>query len=347
MNKKIILIATFLIWGCKISFGQNYFFTLSDQKIELTDEAYNVTKVTDERSNTSNIGWTQKGLANVKVDASFKKPVEKEVLDFLKSNLNAGGPDIQMIIRTLKISEKTGAFNEKGFCELSVDFILEKDNTTYLVLQSSNKAETKGADVTKKHPNNIATAFQLCFEQLKSVDLTQTNNFLALSKDGVKNQIPDSITYDFPIFKEAIQTGIYTSYADLKNNSPSNTEGFTIEKKIRSREPWKGTYGIIPKFKETNRKVKKVWAIAHEGQVYVYHQREFFPLTIENYTLHFFGYGIPSNQSVAAGAMIGGLMGAGIASGIENSNSKKQKVKYYLDPNTGGFGETILEAEVN
>lgn len=346
MNKKTFLIATFLIFSCQLSFGQNHFFTLSHQKINLTNRSYNITKVVDERSNKSNIGWTQKGMANVKVNANFSNPVEKEVLNFLRNNLKSDGPNIQLIIRTLKISEKTGAFSEKGFCELSVDFLLERDSSVYRVLQSSYKAETKGTDVTKKHPNNMATAFQLCFEQLESVDLTDTNNFLAISTDREENQIPDSVKYDFPIFKQEIQTGLYASYDELKNNSPTNAEDFIIGKKERTKEPWVGTFEIIPRFEETSKKVKKVWAIAYEGQVYVYHQKEFFPLTIEDYEIHFYGYGIPSNQSVSTGAFIGGLIGAGIASGIENTNSKKQKVKYYLDPNTGGFGETLLEDEV-
>ena len=345
MKKKNFLIATFIVFMCQLSFGQSHFLTISDQRIKLTDNPYNVTKVIDERSDKSNIGWTQKGMANVKVNANFSNPVEKEVLNFLRNNLNSNGSNIQLIIRTLKISEKTGAFSEKGFCELSVDFLLERDNSVYRVLQSSYKAGTKGTDVTKKHPKNIATAFQLCFEQLEGIDLTETDTFLAISTDGEENQIPDSVKYDFPIFNEEIQTGVYASYDELKNNSPSNTEDFIIEKKERTQEPWDGTFEIIPKFEETSKKVKKVWAIAYEGQIFVYHQKEFFPLTIEDYELHFYGYGIPSNQNVSTGAIIGGLIGAGIASGIENANSKEQKVKYYLDPNTGGFGETILEEE--
>lgn len=345
MNRNTYLIAILLILMSELSIGQNYLFTLSDLKIQLTNKAYNVTKVVDERANKSNIGWTQKGMANVKVNADFSDPLEKELLNFLKSNLQPDGPNIQIIVRTLKISEKTGAFSEKGFCELSIDFVLEKENSTYRVLQSSHTTETKGADVTKKHPKNIVAALQLCFEQLDKVDLTKTADFWALSIDGEENKIPDSVKYNFPIFKEVIQTGVYESYDELKTNSPSTTATFVLEKKERHKAPWVGTFEIVPKFVGSRKKVKKVWAIAHEGQVYVHHQKEFFPLVIKDYELYYYGYGIPSNQSVSTGALVGGLIGAGIASGIENSSAKKQKVKYYIDPNTGGFSKTILESE--
>ena len=346
MNRNTCLIASLLVFVCQLGVGQSHFFTLSDVKIKLTDKPYNITKVIDERGDKSNIGWTQKGIVNVKVNANFLNPVEKEVFNFLRNNLKSNGPNIQVIIRTLNISEKTGALSEKGFCELSVDFILENENSTYRVLQSSHKAETKGTDVTKKHPKNIATAFQFCFEQLAKVTLSETANFMVLSDDGEENQIPDSVKYDFPIFKEVIQTGTYASYDELKNNAPSNIEDFVLEKNERLEEPWAGTFEVVPKFAKSRKKVKKVWAIAYEGQVYVYHQKEFFPLTIRKYELYFYGYGIPSNQNISSGAFYGGAIGLGIASGVEKSNSKKQKVKYYLDPNTGGFGKTILEDAV-
>lgn len=345
MNKRINLITVCIIFSWNIAFSQTHFFSLSDQKIELSNHPYNVTNVIDERSDKSNIGWTQKGMMNVKVNANFANPLEKEVTNFLNTNLGSSGPNIQLIIRTLKISEKTGFSKERGFCELSVDFLLENGSQTFRVLQTSLTSEVAGTDVTKKHPKNIASAFNLCFDELSKVDLSNTVSFLALSSDGSTSEIPDSVKYDFPIFKEEIKTGIYTSYEELKNNSPSNTEDFVIEKKPRTNEPWIGTYEIVPKFKETSKKVKKVWGIAYEGQVYVYHQKEFFPIEIQDYELFFYGYGIPSNESISTGAFVGGLIGAGIASGIENTNAKKQKVKYFLDPNTGGLGETILEQE--
>lgn len=345
MKIRTNLILTFLAISWNISFGQTHFFTLSDQQIALSNKPFNVTKVIDERTDKTNIGWTQKGMANVKVNANFTDPLEKELSTFLNSNLSSGGPNIQLIIKTLKISEKTGFSKEIGFCELSIDFLLEKESQLFRVLQTSFTTEVAGADVTNKHTQNIATAFKMSFEKLAVVDLYNIEKFLALSPDGLSDEILDSLNYNFPIFLEKIKTGIYADYEELKNNTPSNTDNFYIEQKERTNDTWKGTFEIIPKFQDSDQKVKKVWAIAHDGQVYVYHQKEFFPLTIENYTLYFFGYGMPNNQSVSTAAIVGGLIGAGIASGIENSNAKKQKVKYDLDPNTGGIGKTILEKE--
>jgi hypothetical protein len=341
--KKINLLIACIIFSWSLTIGQIQFFTLSEQKISLSNKSYTILKVTDERIDKTNIGWTQKGMSNRKVNASFSNPLEKEVENFLKANLNSGGPSIQIIIRTLKISEKTGAFSEEGFCELAVDFLLENESTIYRVLLSSQISEIKGADVTKKHPQNIANAFKLCFDQLSKVDLKNIESFIVLSTNGQPIHIPDFLKYDFLIFKEEIKTGIYATYNDLKNNTPSSNEKFIIEKKPRTFEPWIGTYEIIPKFQESSKEVKKVWGIAYEGQVYVYYRKEFFPLTIKDYELYFYGYGMPSNESISTGAFVGGLIGAGIASEIENSKAKKQKVKYFLDPITGGIGETILE----
>jgi hypothetical protein len=343
MKIKITLLAlTLFIWNT--SFSQTYFFSLDGQKINLTNNSFNVTGVVDERTDKTNIGWTQKGLTNIKVDANFSNPFEKEIQGFLDANMDSKGPNLQLVIRTLKISEKTTLSSEKGFCELAIDFLIKKGSTLYRVLQTSHITEVKGTDVTKKHPQNIANAFKLCFEELAKVDLSNANNFLALETNGIIiHPIPDSITYDFPIFKEKIKTGIFQSYKELKNNAPSITAEFYVEKEARSTEPWIGTYNLIPKFRTANKKVKDIWGFSYEGVVYVFHQKEYFPLMIENYNLYFYGYGIPSNESVSTGALVGGLIGAGIASGIENSNAKKQKIKYHIDPNTGGYGATSIE----
>ncbi|MDR7130051.1 hypothetical protein J2X69_002398 [Algoriphagus sp. 4150] len=339
----LITICLFFVWD--IAFSQTHFFTLTGQEIDLPTHSFNVTKVIDERVDKANIGWTQKGMANIKVNAGFADSFENEIINFINHNLGANGPNIQLIIRKLKISEKTGLSKETGFCELAIDFLLEEESQKFMVLQTSVTTEVTGMDVTKKHPHNIASAFKLSFEKLALVDLSGTENFLALPSDGSFTQISDSLKYSFPVFLQEIKTGIYADYEELKNNSPSNTEDFYIEKKERKVNPWNGTFEVIPKFQESAQKVKKVWAIALDGQVYVYHQKEFFPLTIEKYKLYFYGYGVPDYQSISTGAMIGGLIGAGITSGIENSNAKKQKVKYYLNPGTGGFEEIILEKE--
>lgn len=344
MNRRINLLVIFSILGWNHAFSQTHFFSLSDQKIEIA-KPFNLTDVIDARSEKSNIGWTQKGMMNIKVNANFPNPADKEILNFLKANLDSEGSNIQIILRTLKISEITGFSNEQGFCELSLDFILESNGQRFRIIQSTHNTVVKGLDVTKKHPGNIANAFKLCFDELSSLDLTDTKTFVALPSDK-SLEIPDSIQYNFPIFKQEIKTGIYATYDELKNNIPSSTEDLILEKRARNKAPWIGTFEIIPKFEKTNKKVKKVWGIAHEGQVYIYHQKEFFPLTIEEYDLYFYGYGVLDNGGISTGAFVGGPIGAGIASGIENSNAKKQKVKYFLAPNTGGTSETILEEEV-
>jgi hypothetical protein len=339
-----LLILTLFTWN--ISFSQTHFFSLDGQKINLKNNSFKVTSVLDERTDKTNIGWTQKGMTNIKVDANFSNPFEKEIQDFLDANMDSKGLSLQVVIRTLKISERTSLLSEKGLCELAVDFLINKESTVYRVLQTSHTSEIKGIDVTKKHPQNIANAFKLCFEELAEVDLSNLSNFFTLETNGdIISPIPDSITYDFPIFKEKIKTGIFQSYKDLKNNSPSILAEFYVDKEARSTEPWIGTYNLIPKFRTTNKKVKDIWSFAYEGVVYVFHQKEYFPLTIENYNLYFYGYGVSSNESVSTGALVGGLIGAGIASGIENSNAKKHKIKYHLDPNTGGYGATSIEKD--
>ncbi|EON76919.1 hypothetical protein ADIS_2580 [Lunatimonas lonarensis] len=343
MKRILSILVTSLLIGYTPVFGQTHFLTLNDQRIDLSATPFTITKVIDERVDKSNIGWTQKGMGNMRVNAGFTNPFDVEILDFLRNNLGSEGPEIQVVIRNLKIAEKTGFSKETGTCELSVDFLLEDASSLYRVLQTTVVAEVTGTDVTKKHPTNIASAFKMSFERLSSVDLSDKKNLYAIALSDIGTDLPDSIKYNYPIFTQPIKNGVYADYEELKNNNPSNMDSFYIEKRPRQSNPWLGTFEVIPKFEGSNQKVKKVWAIALDGEVYVYHQREFFPLSISHYELFFQGYGIPSGQGVSTGALIGGLIGAGIASGIESSNAKKQMVSYYIDPSSGGISRTVLE----
>lgn len=324
-------------------FSQTRFFSLSKQKMELSDLPYNITEIIDERDDKSNIGWAQRGLYNIQVKANFEKTIEKEVLGFLEKSLNTEqGTNIKIVIRTLKVSEKTGAFNEKGFCELALVFLLNKGSKTFQVLETTKTTEIKGADVTRKHPKNIANAFKMSFDDLIKIDLSKTADLTEYNIHGLTNAQHDSVKYKFPIFEEEVKDGIYSSYEELKNNKPSVEDRFFIEKRERKNTPWKGTYEVVPKYEESRKKIKQVWAIARDGKVFISHQKEFFPLVIDKFDLYFLGYGVPDMQSLPTGALIGGLIGAGIAAGVESSNAKKQKVKYYLDQNTGGISESFL-----
>jgi hypothetical protein len=109
MILKINLITACLIFSWHITFSQTHQLTLENQRVDLSKRSYNVTKVIDERSDKTNIGWVQRGMVNAKVNANFANPFETEIRNFLNRNLvsNEIKPNIQIIIRTLKISEKT------------------------------------------------------------------------------------------------------------------------------------------------------------------------------------------------------------------------------------------------
>ena len=127
-----LLILTLFTWN--FSFSQTHFFSLDGQKINLKNNSFKVTSVLDERTDETNIGWTQKGMTNIKVDANFSNPFEKEIQDFLDANMDSKGLSLQVVIRTLKISERTSLLSEKGLCELAVDFLINKESAVYRVL---------------------------------------------------------------------------------------------------------------------------------------------------------------------------------------------------------------------
>ncbi len=157
---------------------------------------------------------------------------------------------------------------------------------------------------------------------------------------------------DLPILKENLKRGIYQTYEQFVNNDPIIADSFYIEKKERKRKNWKGTYSLTPRFTENDKKIKQIWGFCDGTTVYVYHQKEFFPIEMNDNDIDFFGYGNKKGSSkegvdimnVGGWICTGGItivvglpivMVGGIVAISTSSSYKKHKVEYTIDPQNG------------
>ena len=100
MKTKICCLLFILIIGNK-ALSQGHLVSLHEQKIHLPNHSYCLTKVVDQRTDQANIGWVQKGITNTKVNASFSKPFEKEIQNFLNTHLGPEGLNLNKVSSTL------------------------------------------------------------------------------------------------------------------------------------------------------------------------------------------------------------------------------------------------------
>lgn len=349
---RYILAATFMLIWVDTS-AQEHLISLKKQRERLFPKTVNLLQVIDARNDRLNIGWVQKGIGNIKVTANFKKPFIDEISEFLTSNFinNPEGLSLIVKINRLSVTEHTGfGITEKAFTYLSLEFILKEVTGYYSLLETSQIIRGRGIDVTGKHDDNIALAFKRCFDELTEIDDTNIGELKKISKSQLLEPVdPKRLMLNLPIFKEEPVEGIYHNFTDFKYNTPENEEEFYIERLPRMSKAWAGSYRLIPRYKLTDKKVKGIWGFYNGDSIYVSHKMGFFPVTVNEEGIYFYGYGlvdgsggaIPGAAAGFVGGLVGGAVFWGVAAGTAGAAAKAKKVKYFIDPFTGKVGSGI------
>ncbi len=158
---------------------------------------------------------------------------------------------------------------------------------------------------------------------------------------------------DLPIFTEKLKRGIYKNFEEFINNDPIFTDSFYVESKERKRKNWKGTSSLTPRFGKNGKKIKNAWGFCDGNTVFIFHQKEFFSVEIDDSNMFFYGYGDINNSStVGERIMMGGgeiaslnpigiifalpvVMAGGIVAASTASSYKKHKIKYSINPRNG------------
>jgi len=128
-----------------------------------------------------------------------------------------------------------------------------------------------------------------------------------------------------------IERGGYETFEEFLNNSPSITDSFYVETKIRTNKNWEGTNQVIPRLVERNKKIKRVWGFSDGIDIFIFHQSEFFPVFRSKDEFYFTGYDLFEEDGGAAAGALGGAIGGA----IHVSNQKAKKTRYEIDLKTG------------
>lgn len=340
-----ILIFGAILFSSNSIFGQVHFLSMNGQVVD--SKGFTITEIIDARANRSNVGYVLKGVNNTRMSATFKKPLNEEIANTLSTPNKKKLPELLLLVKGLHLEEKMGFAADRANCYLTVEFVSKENSKYLLVHRSVQESSINGFDVTSRHPKNIARALETAFQELDKIDFSDKTKFKVLSENQVYIDRIEK-TYDFPIFNEKIKDGVFETFSDFQKNLPSNSYEFYLEKKARTSSPWLGTFDVNPIFSNFNKIKIPVWGLSIDGEIYIHHQKEFFPLIITENEIYFFGFDIVDNQSSSVGDQIGGLIGAsvlGIESAIDQAKAKKRKVKYYINPDTGRFKEMYIVEE--
>lgn len=165
MYKTLLLILLFTGVAATAQNKTEYkLISLEDKDDVPLESQFYIENVYDGRQLKSSIGTVQTGLANRKMLANFKNPLETEIRDYMVKVYpkREGAVPISLRINELYVSEYTEATNETGYASVVADVIEYRDNGEFIAGTYSSTMEGTGLDVTRKHDDRIKKALQQC-----------------------------------------------------------------------------------------------------------------------------------------------------------------------------------------
>ena len=290
-------------------------FSNEIEKMRIGGWHYNIDKVIDARevSAPNFIGNVQTGLVNSKRDAVLKRPLAEELLPVVMQLLPEVDDTIELILKVnrMKVWEQTYFSTEEAYAFADFDLILKKDSSFYRIDGYSDFIKYRsGWDVTGKHMSNIETILRAAlihFERKKAWTLPDSS----LQKLDFENLT--KISKPQILSEEKTKIGIYKHFGEFLTRNP--TIPYLFEEK-------KGKKILVLTDNKGNKVSIKhptdVWGFYDGEQIYICQEGSFFPVEItKKGIIKFKGYNVQKKtRDMQTGAILGGLIGAAIASSI-------------------------------
>ena len=260
---------------------------------------------------TTRLGFVQVGAMNKKIGAAFDTAMHAALQRFTdnqyKNFYTPEGKRMLWVVNELRINERTSFTSERAYLYLNAVSYLEGEGGQYKSLvRIDTVLERGGLDVTKKHDEHIGEALHLLFTE-SAANIPGGD---ALSREAVIAK--EAARYDLPILNDRVlNKGVYTSFKEFKNNTPSVTN-FTVKEKKGKLT----VYQIIAEGKEVA--LEKVWGLCSDNELYKLLFGDLIPLERVGKGFVIADYLESINRRHKAifwSGILGGALGAGIAAG--------------------------------
>jgi hypothetical protein len=298
---------------------------------------------------SNRLGYLQKGMANQKIVAVPTKPLtvylQEHVTKQYKEGFAKEGYQLLIVVKQLRVNERTFFSTERGFVHLRADAYLSKDKNNYQAAASIDTVLVNNSmmDVTSSHGENIAAGIYLLIKR----SLQNAEVALNITSPGTTAEqilVNESERFQLPILTDTgYADGAYASFQEFLQNSPSvrefEIESFDKKKKVR----------IMSVQKDSTKTELFPWGICKGGELYKYYENDLVPIEQVGHNFIISDYLEKINRrnsGMFAGAFLGGAIGAGIASSTSQKMysvtafpyiTKKQPEACAIDMVTGEF----------
>ena len=125
-------------------------YKIVNPKYKISKSLYHAIKFIDSRIDTSNIGTVQIGLMNNEAKVIFKTPFLSQLQNVMNSITDSSAKSGELLfqLRQFSLSELTGTFTEKGFCNLRAILYSKEDSNYKKIASIDTFFIIKSMDVT-------------------------------------------------------------------------------------------------------------------------------------------------------------------------------------------------------
>ncbi|MBE7178108.1 MAG: hypothetical protein INR69_17025 [Mucilaginibacter polytrichastri] len=306
MIKPLLLSALLCAAGTAFAQNHTHEFTLVQPTQKTANSLYNTLKFIDSRVDDADMGFVQTGALNRNATVISTIPVSAQMHDAMGAMLDSSAADGELLyqLRQLRFAEVTGAFNEKGYCQMRLALYARQNDDYIQLARIDTVLEVSGVDVTNKllkHSSKMLT-------DLIALNLTRKPEGKSLTLDDVKNV--DLIEKkDLPVFTaDKFTDGLYTSYASFKQQVPDKSAA--VEMKNDTTISWVKAADATGKM--IKQRSRDVYAVVHNGKPYIATPYGFYALSRQDNDLQFTGRikATADMGNVMAGALMFGMAGA-------------------------------------
>lgn len=297
MKKTLIfLILTFNFYCINISYAQKTISLSATSNGSYNLNKYSKIDVITDLPDSNNLGFIPSNILN---DRKYIKP-SSAVTNWLQSFVNkqfgsnANSKDALLwVIQDLSMGKDSTQKQEYSFVKIKADIYVadssgyELINTFDSTLLNSNEnidfAQMIADAFVSLYKNSLPTNANsnLSFQQMgKTAQLTKEN---IINKTKLSNS--------YPILKQEYATGIYTSFAEFKNNTPAIKDFYA---------------GVNPENNEVElyeiaddssvKQVQKAWGICRNNELYFYSSGQLYPIEKSGNTFYMAKYLEPRNR---------------------------------------------------
>jgi hypothetical protein len=298
---------------------------------------------------SNRLGYLQKGMANQKVIAVPSKPLTVYLQEYVTKQYKDGfakeGNQLLIVVKELRVNERTFFSTEKGFVRFQADAYLSKDKSSYQFAAAIDTVLVNSSvmDVTSSHGENIAAAIYILIKQsLQNGESVLNNTASLLTNEQILAKQLDR--FQLPILTDSgYIDGAYASFQEFLQDRPS-VLAFEVESVDK-----KGKVRIMAVQADGTKKEITPWGICKGGELYKYYENDLVPIEQVGHYFIISDYLEKINRrnsGIFAAALFGGALGAGIASSTSQKLysvtqypyiTKKQPEACAIDLVTGEF----------